>query len=102
MSTVPAVLGEQAARRGDHPLLICDDDVLTYADADERSAELAGRLDGWGAGKGTHVGLLHPNGSAFVVAWVAAARIGAVTVPLSTFSTTAELRTLLRNADIDL
>ena len=29
---VPALLAERAAR-GDHPLLICDDDVLTYADA---------------------------------------------------------------------
>ena len=40
-----------------------------------------------GAGKGTHVGILHPNGSEFVVAWLAAARIGAVSVPFSTFST---------------
>ena len=55
-----------------------------------------------GAGRGTHVGLLHPNGPEFVVGWLAAARIGAVTVPLSTFSTSAELRTLLRNADIEV
>ncbi|MGH7292642.1 MAG: AMP-binding protein, partial [Myxococcota bacterium] len=55
-----------------------------------------------GVGKGTHVGLLQPNGSAFVVAWLATARIGAVSVPLSTFSTSAELRVLLRNADVAL
>jgi acyl-coenzyme A synthetase/AMP-(fatty) acid ligase len=36
------------------------------------------------------------------VAWLAAARIGAVSVPLSTFSTSAELATLLRNADVSL
>ncbi|WP_426573921.1 class I adenylate-forming enzyme family protein [Aquihabitans sp. McL0605] len=100
--TVPALLAERAAERGDHPLLICDDDVLTYAEADARSAALAKGLLAAGAGKGTHVGLLHPNGSAVVVAWLAAARIGAVTVPLSTFSTAGELRTLLRNADIEL
>ena len=35
-------------------------------------------------------------------AWLAAARIGAVALPLSTFSTSAELRTLLRNADIEV
>ena len=34
--------------------------------------------------------------------WLAAARIGAIAIPLSTFSTSAELRTLLRNADIEL
>src|SRR5688572_16525151 len=100
--TVPAVLREQASRRGDHPLLICDHDVLTYADAASRSAELAQGLVAVGAGKRTHVGLLYPNGSDFVVGWLAGARIGAVTVPLSTFSTTSELRTLLRNADIEL
>ena len=38
----------------------------------------------------------------FVVGWLAAARIGAVTVPLSTFSTSAELLTLLRSADIEM
>jgi acyl-CoA synthetase (AMP-forming)/AMP-acid ligase II len=100
--TVPALLAERARTRGDHPLLICDDDVLTYAGAASRSAALAKGLLATGAGKGTHVGMLHPNGSAFVVAWLAAARIGAVSVPLSTFSTGGELRTLLRSADIEV
>ena len=100
--TVPALLRERAAHRGDRPLLICDDDVLTYADAASRSAALAKGLLASGAGRCTHVGLLHPNGASFVVGWLAAARIGAVTVPLSTFSTSAELRTLLRMADIEL
>jgi acyl-CoA synthetase (AMP-forming)/AMP-acid ligase II len=47
------------------------------------------------------VGLLYPNGPEFVVASLAAARIGAVAVPISTFSTAAEVRTLLNNADVD-
>jgi acyl-CoA synthetase (AMP-forming)/AMP-acid ligase II len=100
--TVPALVAERAAARSDHPLLICDDDVLTYGEAASRSAALAKGLLAAGAGKGTHVGMLYPNGSAFVVGWLAAARIGAVSVPLSTFSTSAELRTLLRNADIEV
>jgi acyl-CoA synthetase (AMP-forming)/AMP-acid ligase II len=102
VATVPALVAARAATRGDHPLLICDDDVLTYAEAAARSAALAKGLVVIGAGKGTHVGLLHPTGSTFVAAWLAAARIGAVTVPLSTFSTSAELRTLLRSADIEV
>ena len=53
-----------------------------------------------GAGAGTRVGLLFPNGPEFVVAWLAAARIGAVSVPLSTFSTSTELVGLLRGADV--
>ncbi len=102
--TVPALLRARAAERGEHPLLVCDDDVLTYAEAERRSAALARGLlaAGAGAGKGTHVGLLVPNGPEFVVATLGAARIGAVVLPLSTFSTAGELRTLMRNADIEL
>jgi acyl-CoA synthetase (AMP-forming)/AMP-acid ligase II len=100
--TVPALLQDRVAGRGDHALLICDDEVLTYADAADRSAALACGLLAVGVGRGTHVGLLHPNGLAFVVAWLAAARIGAVTVPLSTFSTGAELRILLHGADVEV
>jgi acyl-CoA synthetase (AMP-forming)/AMP-acid ligase II len=100
--TVPALLRERAAARGDHALLVCDDEVLTYADADTRSAALAHTLLEWGAGPGAHVGLLFPNGPDFVVAWLAAARIGAITIPISTFSTGAELTTLLRSADVEL
>lgn len=99
--TVPALLRERASR-ADHPLLICDDATLTYADAEMRSARLARGLLATGAGKGTHVGLLLPNGPEFVVGWLAAARIGAVTVPISTFSTPTEIAGLLRGADVDV
>jgi acyl-CoA synthetase (AMP-forming)/AMP-acid ligase II len=100
--TVPALLRERVGRRAGHPLLVCDDDVLTYAGAAARSAALAKGLLARGAGPGTHVGLLHPNGSEFVVGWLAAARIGAIAIPLSTFSTSIELHTLLRAADIEV
>src|SRR5215213_282410 len=93
--TVGAVLRDQARNRGDHPLLVCDAERLSYAEADRRSADLARALVALGAGKGTHVGLLHPNGAAFVVGMLAAARLGAVVVPFSTFQTTAELKSQL-------
>ena len=100
--TLPAVVAEQASRRRDHPLLICDDDVLTYAEAETRSAELAERLLAAGVRKRTHVGIKYRNGSDFVVAAFAVARIGAVTLPISTFSTASEQETIVRNADIDV
>ncbi|OAA27856.1 acyl-CoA synthetase (AMP-forming)/AMP-acid ligase II [Frankia sp. EI5c] len=98
--TVPALLRERAARDGARVLLVCDNEALTYAEADRRSRELARGLLAVGVGRGMHVGLLYPNGSDFVVGWLAAARIGAVSVPLSTFSTSAELGALLRGADV--
>jgi acyl-CoA synthetase (AMP-forming)/AMP-acid ligase II len=100
--TVPALLRARAADRGEHPLLVCDDEELTYAEADRRSAALARRLLAIGAGKGSHIGLLYPNGPDFTVGWLASARIGAVTFPVSTFSTATELRALLRDADVEI
>ncbi|MDX1884787.1 class I adenylate-forming enzyme family protein [Mycolicibacterium sp. 120270] len=98
--TVATALRHQAAARGSHPLLVCDDDRLSYLDAERRSAELARSLIALGAGKGTHVGLLHPNGSDFVVGMLAATRIGAVAVPFTTFATAAELRDQLVHSDV--
>ncbi len=88
--------------RGDHTLLVCDDERLTYADAEHRSARLADALIALGAGKGTHVGVLYPNGADFVVAMLAVARVGAVVVPFSTFLTEAELRVQLLDSDVSI
>ncbi|MGO9856487.1 MAG: class I adenylate-forming enzyme family protein [Acidimicrobiales bacterium] len=97
--TVPSLLRARTAERPDHVLLVVDDATLTYAEAEERSAELARGLLAGESGLGTRIAILHPNGPAFVVAWLAAARIGAISVPLSTFSTSTELVSLLRDAD---
>ena len=100
--TVAEILREQARRRGDHPLLVCDADRIGYAEADRRSAQLARGLIAFGAGKGSHVGLLYPNGVAFVAGMLAAARIGAVVVPFSTFATTRELTAQLVDSDTQI
>ncbi|GFG50049.1 AMP-binding protein [Mycolicibacterium agri] len=98
--TVVEVLRRQTDSRGDHPLLVCDDDRLSYADAERRSAKLARGIVALGAGKGTHVGLLYPNGADLVIGTLAAARIGAVVVPFSTFATAPELREQLIHSDV--
>jgi acyl-CoA synthetase (AMP-forming)/AMP-acid ligase II len=100
--TVAAILRHQVRARVDHPLLVCDADRISYAEADRRSAQLAGGLIASGAGKGTHVGLLYPNGTDFVIGMLAAARIGAVVVPFSTFATARELREQLVDSDVEI
>ena len=100
--TVAEILRHHARARRDHPLLICDRDRISYAEADHRSAELARGLIAFGAGKGTHVGLLYPNGTDFVIGMLAAARIGAVLVPFSTFATGRELRDQLVDSDVEI
>jgi len=100
--TVGDVLRRQSRARGAHPLLVCDAERLSYAEADRRSAQLARALIALGAGKGTHVGLLYPNGAAWIVGMLAAARIGAVVIPFSTFATTPELTTQLVDSDTEI
>lgn len=100
--TVASTLRHRSRVRRDHPLLVCDGDRIGYGEADRRSAELARGLIALGAGKGTHVGLLYPNGPDFVVALLAAARIGAVVVPFSTFVTARELREQLVDGDVEI
>ncbi|BBZ24401.1 class I adenylate-forming enzyme family protein [Mycolicibacter hiberniae] len=100
--TLPALLRAQARARGAHPLLICDSDRISYADAEQRSAALARRLLALGAGPGSHIGLLYPNGTAFVIGLLAAGRIGAVVVPFATLAATAELRVQLVHSDVSM
>ncbi len=102
VATVASLITTAAQMRGEHPLLVCDDEHLSYAEAQRRSAMLARGLIALGAGKGTHVGLLYPNGADFVVGMLAAARIGAVVVPFTTFATTRELAEQLAAADISI
>ncbi|MBW8753724.1 MAG: acyl--CoA ligase [Sphingomonadales bacterium] len=97
--TLPALWRRNAEVRGDALLLVCDDERLSYAEAEHRSAQIAKGLIAAGAGKGSHVALLLPNGADFVVAMLAVMRIGAVLLPLSTLSTPDEIGWLLANSD---
>src|SRR6201997_5860389 len=101
-NTVAEILRARVRSRGGHPLLVCDAERISYAEADRRSAELARGLIAHGAGKGTHVGLLYPNGSDFVVGMLAAARIGAVVIPFSAFATARDMREQLVHGDVEI
>ena len=100
--TIGSVLRRQVTERGGMTMLVCDDERLTYSDAETRSSALARGLVALGANRGTHVGILFPTGVDFVVSWLAVTRVGAVAVPISTFSTEDEIRGLLAAADIDV
>jgi len=98
--TLPVFLETRATEFGERPLILLDDERISYADAATRSERLARGLLAAGVVKGTRVGLLMPNGPDWVVAWLAAARIGAVVVPLNTFYKARELCWVLRHADV--
>jgi acyl-CoA synthetase (AMP-forming)/AMP-acid ligase II len=100
--TVPAMLRAIVGEFGDAVCVVTPDDRMTYTELDERSRRAATRLVGAGVAKGTRVGLLMPNSTDWVVVWFAAARIGAITVPINTFFTATELAEGLRQADVQV
>ncbi|HXY95117.1 MAG TPA: class I adenylate-forming enzyme family protein [Acidimicrobiia bacterium] len=99
MKTVGEVLHEQVRARGDADFVVSEYERLTYADAEARSRAVARGLLAEGVGKGARLAMLHPTGIPFVVTWLAIVRIGAVAVPISTFSKADELRDILARAD---
>lgn len=98
--TLPTWIRALAAAFGDRTAIVGDSGRFTYAELDAISARIARSLLAAGVGKGTHVGVCFPNGPEWVLAWLAAARIGAVAVPLNTFSKTREFGWTLRHADV--
>jgi acyl-CoA synthetase (AMP-forming)/AMP-acid ligase II len=98
--TVPELLRVGRARFGGNECVVTPSARITYTELDGRSAQLAARLVQAGVVKGSRVGLLFPNGIDWVVAWAAAARLGAITVPVNTFYQAPELAWFLRHADV--
>lgn len=98
--TIPELLAIGRAQWPDNDLVVFDDRRLSYREADTASAKLARRLLASGVGKSSRVGVLFPNSAEFVITWLALNRIGAIGVPLSTFSTAPELSQLIRHADL--
>ncbi|VCT90214.1 Long-chain-fatty-acid--CoA ligase [Mycolicibacterium hassiacum DSM 44199] len=100
--TIPTLLARAVAQFGEHTYLITPTERISYREIDRRSARAARWLLHRGAGKGTRVGLFFPNDIDFVVWWLAAARVGALVVPLSTLYAPAEIAKVLRLADVAL
>ena len=98
--TVPHLLRAGRERFGDSDCVVTPDGRLTFAGLEERSRVLAARLVEEGVSKGSRVGILFPNGIEWVLTWAAAARLGAVTVPVNTFYKGPELGRFLRHADV--
>lgn len=99
-ATTPELIARAAETMGHTDLLIFGDERLTYAQLDDRSRALAGRLLTEGVSAGSRVGILFPNSPEWVVAFFAVTRIGAVAVPVNTFSRPRELAQLLRHAEV--
>jgi acyl-CoA synthetase (AMP-forming)/AMP-acid ligase II len=98
--TIPALLALRRQEDGERQAVVTVEASITYRELDDASAALAGRLVGAGVVKGDRVGLLAPNGIEWAVLGLAALRIGAVLVPLSTLLRPPELLAQLTIASV--
>lgn len=84
----------RAAIAADAPALQDADRALDCAELDDRCARAAGWLAAQGVGRGDRVALLLANRTAYLELLFAAARLGAIAVPLNTRLAPPELRAL--------
>jgi len=98
----PVFMRSVQERFAAHDLIVYEGQRLTYGEAAAQSALLARGMLASGISKGSRIGLLMPNSPDFVIAWLAAARIGAVIIPINTFYKPKELAFVLRHADIQV
>lgn len=80
------ILEDKAAANGDKLFLhyLPDDRRFSYGDVEKLSTRVAAGLYGCGVQKGTHVAVLCDNSPEQLLALFAAAKIGAVSVPINT------------------
>jgi acyl-CoA synthetase (AMP-forming)/AMP-acid ligase II len=91
-----------AGEFGDRELAVLGDHRITFAEAEQQSAVMARALLASGVKAGTHVGLLAPNGPDWVIAWLAATRIGAVVPLLNTYYKPRELTWVLAHSEVEV
>ena len=99
MRTLSQVLSQTAASFPKRPVIVNDDQRITYKELDARVNRLARGLIELGVAKGDKVGLWLPNILEWVVAYFAIARIGAVVVPMNTRYKTHEVLYILDNSE---
>ncbi len=96
--TLLAAVRAQAARRPEHPALVCGRRVLTYAELEERTDRLAGTLHAVGVGPGARIAHLARDSERYYELLLACARTGAVLVPVDWRLTPSEVEHILTDS----
>ncbi len=97
--SVGQILEAIAAATPDRTFLVFDDRRITYRQVDQRATALAAALQELGVGAGDRIAIDLPNWPEFIISMFAAARLGAVMVPLNPRYTVPELQYMLRHSE---
>ena len=98
--TIGDLLGRAADRAPDDLALVIAGHRITFAELDRRAVDTARDLAALGVAKGDHVGILLPNGAAYVDLLLACAVLGAWAVPINSRYKARELGYVIENADL--
>lgn len=93
--TIPSLVSSRRAQAGDRPAVQFEGRVWKYSVIDDGSELLARLLAQRGIAKGDRVVLVAANSDLAVLLLLAAARLGAIFIPLNPASTDVELKYLL-------
>lgn len=96
--TVWELLSEAVHDEPKREALVCGEERLTWEELGRRSEELCGWLVAKGIARGDRIALLLANGSPFVIALFAIARMGAIAVPVSIQVSKSELEYSLEDS----
>ncbi len=97
-TSVDQLLREAIARNPDGDALVHDDVRISYAALDDIVGRVAANLAALGIGRGDRIALLLGNRPEFVYALMAAARLGAIAVPLNVREQTPGLEYVLNQS----
>jgi acyl-CoA synthetase (AMP-forming)/AMP-acid ligase II len=99
-ASLPALVDGAAERFGDATLWASIDDStrISFRHFAQLTLKCAQALNALGVGPGTHVAVMLPNVPAYVITWLALARIGAVMVPVNTQYKPRELEYVLKDS----
>ena len=83
----------------DKEAIVFEDTRLSYAELNARSNQLASRMQSWGVGSGDRVGIMQVNCNEVIETYFAAAKLGAIFVPLSFRGRAEEIRHMVNASE---
>jgi acyl-CoA synthetase (AMP-forming)/AMP-acid ligase II len=100
--TIQALLSRNVESTPDADAIATVRETLSYRELDRRAGKMATALVAAGAGKGSRIALLAPDGILWATTFFAATRIGALVIAVSTLATAPEMAHILRHSDTQI
>ena len=98
MRTIARMLSEVRSRTPEATAVAYRGARLTFAELDDAARRAARGLSELGVGRGDRVALWLPNSPAYLVLWLGAARLGAITVAVNTRFRAGEVADIVRRS----